>query len=270
MTEESSPAIFVVSDGRGETGAEFLRAALVQFPNQPHSFHVRPGVRTRYEVETVVREAARRRAVIFYTLVSGETRSAIEESARLLLVPIVDVLGPAFSALHDLFQTEPEATPGLLYEMDKRRFDRMEAIDFTLKHDDGQRPADLGGADVVLVGVSRASKSTTCFYLAMEGLKAANVPLLPGVEPPPQLLSLDPRRVFGLTIEPQRLRSVRRYRAVNLGIAESDPYLDERRLQEEIRHANRLSKERGWRSVNVTYRAVEEIAREVTRLLASG
>ena len=116
MVEESSPAIYVVSDGRGETGAEFLRAALVQFPNQPHSFHVRPDVRTRYEVQAVVREAARQRAVIFYTLVSEETRSAMEESARLLLIPIVDVLGPAFSALHDLFQTEPEATHRITLE----------------------------------------------------------------------------------------------------------------------------------------------------------
>jgi len=226
-------------------------------------------VRTKAQVEEVVQEAARQRAVIFYTLVSEETRDAMEECARLFLIPIVDVLGPAFSALHDLFQVEPEAAPGRLYDQDKRRFDRMEAIDYTLKHDDGQRPAGLPEADIVLVGVSRASKSTSCFYLAMDGFKAANVPLIPGVKPPGELLSLHPRKVIELTIDAHRLQSVRRYRAVNLGLRDGDPYLDEQRLREEIRNANSLSERMGWRSLNVTYRAVEEIAREVIRLLTA-
>ena len=215
-----------------------------------------------------MKEARDARAVVFYTLVGDATRDAMARAARRLLVPVVDVLGPAFSALHDLFKRAPCATPGLLYASNREHFDRQEAIEYTLKHDDGQHPHELDAADVVLVGVSRVSKSSTCFYLAYEGIKAANVPLVPGVPHPPELQQLKPERVIGLRMNVHRLMTVREGRAGDLGIEPTNDYFCERAIARETIEANRLMDAHGWRSIDVSYMAVEEIARDVLALTA--
>lgn len=264
-----TPTIFVVSDGRGETCTQVVRAALVQFEAQSCLIRQRSNVRTARGVEKLMKEARAARAVVFYTLVGDATREAMTRASRKLLVPAVDVLGPAFSALHDLFERAPGATPGLLYASNREQFDRQRAIEYTLKHDDGQRPEELYEADVVLVGVSRVSKSSTCFYLAYEGIKAANVPLVLGVAPPPPLLQLDPGRVIGLRMNVHRLMTVREARAGNLGLVPVSDYLQERTIARELVEANRVMDARGWRSIDVSYMATEEIAREVLVLLRS-
>ena len=142
MGPDRLPVVFVVSDGRGDTCRQVLHAALVQFAGQRFEMVVRPEIRTPEQVTEVVHEAAGRDASIFYTLVSPDTRWALTNRAEELLVPVVDVLGPSFSALHDLFQRAPSGTPGLFYASDRERFDRHTAIDYTMTHDDGQRPDD--------------------------------------------------------------------------------------------------------------------------------
>ncbi len=258
------PTVYAVSDGRGETCQQVVKAAVVQFEGLPVRLVRRGQVRTARRVESVMREAAEARAVVFYTLVGDETREALAAQAKRLAVPTVDVLGPAFSALHDLFKRAPRSKPGLLYRSDRERFDRQVAIDYTLAHDDGQRLRDLDQADVVLVGVSRSSKTSTCFYLAYEGVKAANVPLVPDLPLAPELLSLDPEKVIGLRMNVIRLMTVREARAqgVNHPTAMQE-YLDQRSLTREVIRANRLMDERGWRSLDASYMAVEEVAREV-------
>jgi regulator of PEP synthase PpsR (kinase-PPPase family) len=267
MPRRRVPKIFIVSDGRGQTGMQLLKAALVQYEGQDFKIDTHANVRTEKKVRQIVEKAADRKAVIFYTLVADETRDAMTVNARRLLVPTVDLLGPAFSALHDLLKQDPVATPGLLYSSDRENFDRHTAIDYTLKHDDGQRPHELDQADVVLVGVSRASKSTTCFYLAYEGVKAANVPLVPGVDPPSQLLSVEPRRVIGLRLNVMRLMTVREIRAENLGLDAGDNYVDKRAIAREVNEAHRLMDRHGWRSFDASYMAIEEIAREVMKMV---
>jgi regulator of PEP synthase PpsR (kinase-PPPase family) len=265
MPNARTPAIFLVSDGRGETAAQLVNAAIVQFRDQPYELRRRGNVRSARRVQAVMREAARAHAVVFYTLVADDTRGAMADLARELLVPTVDLLGPAFSALHDLFKTTPTYQPGLLYASEREKFDRLEAIDFTLKHDDGQRPEDLDEADVVLVGVSRSSKTSTCFYLAYEGVKAANVPLVPGIEPPAELVRLDPARVIGLRVNAMRLATVREARARGPARAALDTYLEPEALAHELRAANHLMHQHGWHSLDVSYMAVEEVAHEVMR-----
>lgn len=262
------PTILVVSDGRGDTCAQVVRAALVQFEGQPYRLLQISNVRSVRRVSQVIRRAVALDAVVFYTLVGDQTRAAMVRLSRQHLVASVDVLGPAFSALHDLFKRAPGATPGLLYASNRELFVRQAAIDYTLKHDDGQRPDELDEADVVLVGVSRASKSSTCFYLAYEGIKAANVPLVPGIPPPAQLLELPPRKVIGLRLNVGRLLTVREMRATHLGLVESDEYLEESAVARELIDANRLMERHGWHSIDVSYLAIEEIAREVIRLRA--
>jgi len=264
--ENSLPTLFIVSDGRGETCHQVLHAALVQFEGQDFDLVRRSNVRTAEQIEKVVEEASHHDAIIFYTLVINETRVAISHQAEKLLVPIVDVLGPSFSALHDLFKREPTARPGLFYATDRERFDRQAAIDYTLRHDDGQRPHELCLADVVLVGVSRASKSTTCFYLAFQGIKAANVPLLPDIPVLPQLTKIAPSKVIGLNMNVARLMTVREARNLNLGTAHTRYYFNKRKIANEVIHATQLMKVHGWRSIDASYMAIEEIAREVRRM----
>ncbi len=266
MFDTPTPTLFVVSDGRGATCKQVLEAALVQFPTEAYEIVLWPEVRTKEQVASVIAAAVARDASVFYTLVSDETRQEIQQRAQQLLVPLVDLLGPAFSALYDVFTTDPLAKPGLFYASDHERFDRHTAIDYTLHHDDGQRPDELDQADVVIVGVSRASKSTTCFTLAYQGYKAANVPLIADQMPSRELQELDPRKVIGLRINVSRLMTVREVRSAHLGLAHTVHYVDKREVAREIRHASDLMDRFGWRSFDASYMAIEEIAREVMRL----
>lgn len=164
-----TPTIFIVSDGRGDTAAQVLKAAAVQFEGRRYRIVRKAGVSTPEDVVAIVEEAKKAKAVVFYTLVDDEMRTTMRRTSGRRLVPTVDILGPCFTALNEQFKGKHGGTPGLLYESDRDRLDRMDAIDYTLSHDDGQRPHELSRADVVLVGVSRASKSSTCFFLAYAG-----------------------------------------------------------------------------------------------------
>jgi regulator of PEP synthase PpsR (kinase-PPPase family) len=203
---------------------------------------------------------------VVYTLVAGETRRAMHQAAASRAVPVVDVLGPALSALHDLFERDPQAEPGLLYASEREGFDRHEAIDYTLKHDDGRRPDGLPGADVVLVGVSRSGKSATCFYLAYQGVKAANVPLVPGQPVPPELEALPKERVIGLWVNPGRVIAMREARARHMGVATQGAYTDLELVRQEVRAAHHIMSSQDWHTIDASYMAVEEIARDVMRL----
>jgi len=266
MPAERPPTLFVVSDGRGQTGAAVLQAALVQFREQRYAIVREADVRTAERVEAIVDAAAKTHGVVFYTLVADETRRAVRRAAASRGVPVVDVLGSALSALHDLFKRDPQAEPGLLYASEREVFDRRDAIDFTLRHDDGRRPDGLVRADVVLVGVSRAGKSSTCFYLAYQGVKAANVPLVPGQPLPPELVALPKERVIGLWINPGRLIAIREARAQHLGVPQAGDYTDLDAVKQEVRAAHRVMAAAGWQTIDASYVAVEEIARDVMRL----
>jgi regulator of PEP synthase PpsR (kinase-PPPase family) len=268
MPKRKLPTIFVVSDGRGETATQLVTAAALQF-EQRYRIVRESEVRTPERVEKIVKRAAAANAVIFYTLVEDDTRAEMRRAGNEMLVPSVDILGPAFTALGDLFHTTRGSTPGLFYSLEHERFDRMEAIDYTLTHDDGQRPHELNQADLVVVGVSRASKSSTCFFLAYNGVKAANVPLLPDIPPPEQLLKLPPEKVIGLRVTVDRLITVREARAAHLGFQSADPYLDRKTVAREVIAAHRMMEKHGWRWVEASYLAVEEIAREVMQLARS-
>ena len=159
MARSKTPTVLLVSDGRAETAHQVLKAAAVQFQDRKYRCLRRPNVRTPEEVIRVVKEAEKLGAVIFYTLVSPETRQAIRRASG-SHVEIVDILGPAFTALKVHFKTSPGGVPGLLYDMDRDRFNRMTAFDYALTHDDGQRPHELNRADIVLAGVSRSSKQS--------------------------------------------------------------------------------------------------------------
>jgi regulator of PEP synthase PpsR (kinase-PPPase family) len=265
MVKSKKPTIFLVSDGRAETAARVLQAAAVQFQGEEYRSMRRRNIRTPEAVRQVVKEAEKLDAIIFFTLVGKETRKVMHQAMG-RNIEIIDLLGPVITALHSRFKRAPGAIPGLLYDQERDHYDRMTAFDYVLTHDDGQRIHELNRADVVIAGVSRSSKSSTCFYLAFQGIRAANVPLVPGMDPPPQLLKLPKSRVIGLRINVMRLLSVREARMPDLGVDVDQSYVDQRIIAEEVNNANRLMDKQKWNTVDVSYLAVEEIARQVLHL----
>jgi hypothetical protein len=261
------PTILLVSDGTGSTCSHVVGAALRQFENPVVRVIRRANVRSPHEARAAVEQAVNDHAVIFYTLISEEVREALHHAAEKHLVPTVDLLGPLLAALARVLKASPRCDPKLLYELEQQHIDRIDAVDFTLAHDDGLRAYELSQADVVLVGVSRVSKSATCFVLACRGIRAANLPLVPGIQPPAELFTLDPKKVVGLTASVHRLQSTRQARLRSMRMGELDSYVDTREIAKELRYANGLMEQHGWRSVDVSFKAIEEVAKEVLRLI---
>ncbi len=267
MSASAPRTVYLVSDGTCRTCEQVVRAVLVQFDSRDVRLVRKANVCRPETVVEVVRAAASEHALIFYTLVYDKARLAMATAARQYMVPAVDLLGPVLIAFYDLFKSVKRAKPGALYKSNKAHFDRIDAVEYTLHHDDGCAMHELGDADVVLVGVSRTSKSTTCFYLAYEGIRAANVPLLPNADAPPELLQIDQRRIIGLTVNPERLRTVRQTRLRGWGMNPYDTYADPAQIAHELRSANALMAKHGWQCIDVSYKAIEEIAAEVLRIL---
>jgi regulator of PEP synthase PpsR (kinase-PPPase family) len=259
--------IYLISDGTCRTCEQVVKAVLVQFDQISVQLIRKAQVRRPETVRSLIEKAAEEHALVFYTLVYDRARRAIQEAAREHMVPVVDLLGPVLTSLYDLFSRAPRAKPGILYDSNREHFDRIDAVEYTLHHDDGCRINELQDADVVLVGVSRSCKSTTCFYLGYSGVRAANVPLFVNADPPAELLKVDPQRVIGLTTNPHRLRSVREARMRGWGMDVHDEYGDRRNIARELRAAHELMEKHGWRCVDTSYKGIEEIAREVMQKL---
>ena len=264
---EKPHTIYLVSDGTCRTCETVVQAILVQFDNINVRLVRKANVRKPDTVRKLIRRAGEKQALVFYTLVCPPAREAILEASIQYQVPVVDILGPIQVALYDMFRRIPQPKPGMLYKSHREYFDRIDAVEYTLHHDDGCRIGEIFDADVVLVGVSRCSKSTTCFYLAYSGIRAANVPLVIDSAPPPELFDVDPRRVIGLTTNPHRLESVRGARLRSWGSHLHEEYADRLAIARELRAANELFAQQGWRCVDVSYKGIEEIAREVRQLL---
>jgi regulator of PEP synthase PpsR (kinase-PPPase family) len=262
--------VFVVSDGSGRTCEHAVKAALVQFEGQEVKLVLKSNVRTARQVTDIAEDAANHKAAVIYTLVAGTPRKAMAEAAAKAAFPAIDLLRPVLDTLSSLLHATPKGKPGLYYESQKEYFDRLEAVEYTLHHDDGQRPDELRKANVVLVGLSRVSKSATCFVLAYNGIRAANVPIVPGCALPAELLRLDPHRVIGLTMNANRLEKVREIRMERMRMGEVATYTDRRQILREIHEADSLMTRHGWRTIDASYRSIEDTAQEVMRLLPNG
>ncbi len=259
--------IVILSGGTGRTATQVITAALAQFSDVELEIVHAAGIRKADAAVSVVRDASATGAVICHSLVDPQVRAAVEQEVRRLGVPTIDVLGPALAMLGDYLQTSAKGRPGLLYELHYEQMDRMDAVDFTLAHDDGKRLEDLGQADVVLVGASRTSKSVTCFFLASHGVRAANVPLIPGQPPPRELTRLSPRRVIGLTMNAVRLESIRQTRLQRISKLPVAQYGELREIQDELRWVRNVMAEQGWECLDVSYKATEEVASQVIEML---
>lgn len=254
--------VYVVSDGTGDTGSAAVRAAMVQF-REPWRLRVFRDTRTIADVRDVMAQAQESGAVVVFSLVEGEIVEALIREAEHRGVAAVDLLGPLIMKVAQRLHVEPRHQPGLLHGFSDEYFKRVEAVEFAVRHDDGANLHTLHEADIVLTGVSRTSKTPLSMYLAQRGFKTGNVPLIPGLEPPSQLLELNPKRVFGLTVDPGTLLSVRTARLRTMKAPTSTSYTDPDQVMLEIDRARRLFRAHGWRMVDVSGRAVEENASRI-------
>ena len=259
--------VFVVSGGSGETAGRVAHAVLLQFENASATVARRGNVRKPEQVRTVVQEARNQESLILHTLVDEQLRHLMLTECRLYGIDSVDVLGPVLDRLAAQFKTAPLGKPGLLAQLAEARSREIEAVDFAFRHDDGQNAEQLARAEVVLVGISRTMKTPTTLYLAYRGWFAANVPLVPEIPLPQQLLALPSEQVISLTMAPERLRELRTSRARQSAIP-LDPYAASEQIKKELRFAEHLCLSQGWRSIDVTSKSVEEVAREIIALLS--
>jgi hypothetical protein len=256
--------IFVVSGGSGETAYRMVQAALTQFAKGETSSLVRrfQNVRTREDLDRILLMAAEKRAVIIHTTVARDMRDYLEHRCAELRLTQVDLFGNLLDTLSLYLRERPEERPGSFHAVGDKYFRRIEAIEYALKFDDGIDMGGLVDADIVLVGISRTSKTPLSMYLAMEGYKVMNVPLVPGVALPPELADIPQGRIVGLTIQPDRLQEIRAYRLKRLGgLGSADSYSDMGRILEELAYADEIFKHhRRWPVLDVTGRSIEETA----------
>jgi len=256
--------IYVVSGGSGETAQRMVQAALTQFSKGESSALVRrfQNVRSREDMDRVLQMAAEKRAVIIHTTVSREMRFYLADRCAELRLTQVDLFGNLLDTLALYLRERPEERPGSFHAVGDKYFRRIEAIEFALKFDDGIDMGGLPDADIVLVGISRTSKTPLSMYLAMEGYKVLNVPLVPGVALPAELGTIPQGRIVGLTIQPDRLQEIRAYRLKRLGAAGSaDNYSDLGHILDELVYADEIFKQhRRWPILDVTGRSIEETA----------
>lgn len=259
--------VFVVSDATGATAERVVRAALAQFEPEVAVIERVPNVRTVEQVKDVVRRAARQRGIIVHTLVVPELREVMLEEGRRHHVDTIDLMGPLLTRLSNRLRVSPRAQPGLFRQLDNAYIRRLEAVDFTVKHDDGRNPQTIPQADIVLVGVSRTGKTPLSIYLAYQGWRVANVPIIAGIEPPSQLFQVDPRRVVGLTVHPDRLLYLREVRLRRFPQGISGNYADYEHVREEVEYAFNIFRREGWPVVDMTNKSIEEGAGEVLGLV---
>ncbi len=272
MTDSQSFQIFIVSDATGETAEKMTRAVLSQFKGQAVRITRYSNVRSQSQAEEVLGQAEKTKGLIVYTMVSQPMRQLLHQESTKRSIPAVDLLGPLLDQMTAVFHVEPESEPGLLHRVDQAYFKRIEAIQFAVKHDDGQNLQTLHLADLVLVGVSRTGKTPLSMYLAQYGHKVANIPILPGQPLPRQLLSMDRNKVIGLTIAYDKLLQVRKARLSRLqpGLQPGWDYADRSAIISELEYARELYRQHPeWPVVDVTVRAIEEVASEVLTLMES-
>ena len=260
MTIAKAPVIYAVSDSVGETSESVVRATTSQFVQEKFEIVRIPYVKNVEMLEKIMLEAKDQNAIVCYTIVSPEMREEIERKSAELGVEVVDILGPVLHAIEKTSGLSPKNQPGLVHALDHEYFKRVAAVEFAIKYDDGKTPWGLTKADLVIIGVSRTSKTPLSMYLANKQLKVANVPLVPEISPPDELYKVPSNRIVGLLIDPHKLNEIRLARLKAMGLSDGANYADIRRIQEELDYARAVMQQLHCMVINVTNRAIEETA----------
>src|SRR3954464_1043849 len=260
--------LHLVSDATGETLTTVARAATAQYSKIFPVEHVYPLVRTQKQLDRVLAEIEESPGIVLYTLLEDELVGRLENHCRELGLPCLSILGPVLQLLQSYLGTQTSHRVGAQHVLNAEYFKRIDALNYTMLHDDGQHIEDLEEADVVLVGVSRTSKTPTSIYLANRGVKTGNVPLVPGIAVAPSVESLARPLVVGLYASPEWIVQIRQNRLLGLKVEqENDQYIDRKAVAEEIALSRRLCAKHNWPSIDVTRRSIEETAAAVMSLL---
>lgn len=263
--------VFVVSDSIGETAEIVTRATMVQFNSGKVEIRKIPYVTDSEYVTDIIEEAKHTdNCIIVCTIVLPEVRQSLINLANENNIPIVDLMGPMMEAFSKIIDVKPHLQPGLVHRTDEDYFKKVEAIEFAVQYDDGKDSRGLSRADVVLIGVSRTSKTPLAMFLAHKRLKVANLRLVPEVVPPDELFTLAPNKVIGLTITPEKLYEIRRERLKAMGLDEKASYAQLDRIKEELEYAENIMKKIGCPQIDVSNKAVEEIASNILEIIQKG
>ena len=267
---EEKPIVYVVSDSIGETAEYVVRAAASQFNGGSTEIRRISYIEDIESIDEIVLSAKEVNGIIAFTLVIEELREHLISKAFEYNVDTVDILGPMMESLERLYQHPPRMKPGLVRQLDEEYFRRVEAIEFAVKYDDGRDPRGILRADVILIGVSRTSKTPLSMYLAHKRLKVANVPLVPEVEPPEELFAISNRKVIGLKISADQLNTIRTERLKSLGLTAEANYANYERIQEELDYADSIMRKIGCPIIDVSNKAVEETANIILGMIRKG
>ena len=258
--------LHLVSDATGETLIAVSRAVAAQYQGVASIEHVYPLVRTRAQIDRAIAEIEAAPGIVLFTLVDSELSSVLENACRENGSPCLSVLQPIFGVFESYLGTASISRPGAQHMLNAEYFKRIDALNFTMLHDDGQQPENLEQADVVLLGVSRTSKTPTSIYLANRGIKTANVPLVPDVPLPASVETLRRPLVVGLLASPERIVQIRQNRLLALNADQETSYVDRMSVAEEVAHSRRLFAQHDWPFIDVTRRSIEETAAAIIDL----
>src|SRR6202048_4564141 len=260
--------LHLVSDATGETLTTVARAATAQYTKMSPVEHVYPLVRTQKQLDRALTEIEEAPGIVLYTLLEENLVKRLEDHCRELSLPCLSILGPVLQLMRSYLGTETSHRVGAQHTLNAEYFKRIDALNYTMLHDDGQHTDGLEEADVVLVGVSRTSKTPPSIYLANRGCRTANVPLVPGIPIPHELEILQKPLVVSLHATPERLIQVRQNRLLSMGDRDNDTYIDRQAVTDEVAFARRLSAKHNWALLDVTRRSIEETAAAIMKLYA--
>jgi regulator of PEP synthase PpsR (kinase-PPPase family) len=261
--------IYIVSGGKGLTGNSMVHSLLIQYPNNNVPVNIVPNIHEETQLVKLVEKAKNEDGLIAHTLVNRELRNFLKKLCAEKGVKNIDYMGELADYLDEKLDIPSVQSPGLYRELNQQYFDRIEAIEFTLNHDDGLQPQKLHKAEIILAGVSRSGKTPLSVYLAMYGWKVANIPLVNGIDPPKELFEVDPQRVFGLSISAGQLISHRMKRLISIDNTDNTNYVDERMVMNEIRNAHFIFEKGGFTILNVSNKPVETTANEILNMMAN-
>ncbi len=268
MVDSMPKKLFILADGTGETAEKVVQAALTQFKGMHVDAEVYTKVRSKFEIREILEKAAKQHAFLVYTVIDEEHRNFIQQLAHELSVESSDLIGGLVVKIGLFFGSQPLNQTGIKQQLDADYFRRIEAVEFAVKADDGQSPQNLKRADMVLVGLSRTSKTPLSMYLAHKGYKVANVPLVPQIDPPKELFDVDQERVYALIIDLNSLARVRHQRLKVLGLPPDAEYAARDNIARELRWCREFyARHPTWPVVDTSGRAVEETAAEMIRIM---
>lgn len=265
-----SPIVYAVSDSIGETAEAVAKATASQFIDAFFDIVRIPYMQNKEQLERLIMEAREQRSVICYTMVSPELRSFVRDKAKEVGVIAIDILGPMIDGFQEISGMDPRNKPGLVHTLDNDYFRRVEAVEFAVKYDDGKNPWGLLKADVVIVGISRTSKTPLSMYLAHKRVKVANVPLVPEIMPPEELFKVPSNKVVGLIINPYKLNEIRSERLKTMGLTDDASYADVARINQELEYAKGIMRNLRCMVIDVSNRAIEETANIIIEHVRKG